>query len=91
MSKISMYTLSTCPWCRKTKKFFKDRDVAFDFVDYDLASEDEQNRIAGEMMKYTGHISFPFVRIGDTVVIGFNPERYEQLLKSGKTEAVVIK
>jgi len=86
MAKISMYTLSTCPWCRKTKKFFKDKNVSFDFIDYDLASEDEQNRIAGEMMKHTGHISFPFVRIGDTVVIGFNPERYEQLLKSEKTE-----
>jgi glutaredoxin len=88
MAKISMYTLSTCPWCRKTKKFFKEKNVPFDFIDYDLAGEDEQNKIAGEMMEYTGHISFPFVRIGDTVVIGFNPERYEQLLKSEKTEAV---
>ena len=89
MSKVSMYTLSTCPWCRKTKKFFGDRKVAFDFVDYDLASEDEQNRIAGEMMKYTGHISFPFVRIDDTVIIGYNPERYEQLLKSDKLEPAI--
>jgi glutaredoxin len=89
MSKVSMYTLSTCPWCRKTKKFFGDRNVQFDFVDYDLASEDEQNRIAGEMMKYTGHISFPFVRIDETVVIGYNPERYEQLLKSDKLEPAV--
>lgn len=81
-----MYTLSTCPWCRKTKKFFKDKGIQFDFIDYDLASEDVQNRIATEMMKNTGHIAFPFVRIGDTVVVGFNPERYEQLLKSGMLE-----
>jgi hypothetical protein len=34
------------------------------------------------MAKYSGHSSFPFVKIGVTVVIGFNTERYEHLLKS---------
>lgn len=89
MANVSMYTLSTCPVCRKTKKFFQDRGIPFSFVDYDLAGEEEQDRIAAEMMKRTGHISFPFVRIGDVVVIGFNPERYEQLIRSGKLEAAV--
>jgi|AGTN01.2.fsa_nt_gi Glutaredoxin and related proteins len=84
--KVSMYTLSTCPWCRKTKKFFSDRKIPFDFVDYDLAGEEMQDKIASEMMKHTGHISFPFVRIDDVVVIGYNPERYEQLLKSEKQQ-----
>lgn len=86
MVKISMYTLSTCPWCRKTKKFFKDRNIPFDFIDYDLAGETEQNRIASDMIKYTGHIAFPLVKIGDQVIIGYNPERYEQLLRSEKLE-----
>jgi glutaredoxin len=81
MKKVSMYTLSTCPWCRKTKKFFKDRGISFDFIDYDLASEDEQDKISKDVMKYTGHIAFPFVRIGDEVVIGHNPEKYEELIK----------
>jgi arsenate reductase-like glutaredoxin family protein len=89
MNKVSMYTLSTCPWCRKTKKFFHDRNIPFDFIDYDLAGEDVQNKIAAEMMKHTGHISFPFVMVGDVVVIGYNPERYEQLLRSGKLEPVI--
>ncbi len=75
-----MYTLSTCPWCRKTKRFFKDRNIPFDYVDYDLANEQEQERIGKEMMKYTGHISFPFVYIDDQVIIGYNPEKYEELI-----------
>jgi glutaredoxin len=81
MKKVSMYTLSTCPWCRKTKKFFKDRNIPFDFVDYDLASEQEQEKISKDMMHYTDHIAFPFVRIGDRVIIGYNPEKYEAELK----------
>lgn len=84
MAKVSMYTISTCPVCRKTKEFFRSRGISFDFIDYDLASESEQNKIAAEMMKGTGDIGFPFVRIGDVVVIGFNPERFEQLLESEK-------
>lgn len=89
MKKVSMYTLSTCPHCRKAKQFFRDRNISFDFIDYDLASEDVQNKIAAEMMAHSGHITFPFVRIGDVVVFGFNPERYEQLLRSEKLEPVI--
>ena len=29
MNKISMYTLSTCPWCRKTKLYFTERHLTF--------------------------------------------------------------
>jgi glutaredoxin len=86
MAKVSIYTISTCPVCRKTKEFFRSRGIPFDLVDFDLTSESEQNRIAAEMMKGTGNIGFPFVKIGDVVVIGFNPERFEQLLKSEKLE-----
>ncbi len=81
MNKVSMYTLSTCPWCRKTKKFFKDKNIPFDYVDYDLASEEEQEKIGKDMQKYTGHIAFPFVRIGDDVIIGYNPEKFEEKIK----------
>ena len=89
MNKVKMYTLSTCPWCRKTKQFFRDKGIQFDFIDYDLAGEDVQNDIAAEMMSHSGHIAFPFVKVGDTVVVGFNPERYEQLLKSEKIEQTI--
>lgn len=81
MKKVSMYTLSTCPWCRKTKKFFQERKIPFEYVDYDLAGEEEQEKIAREMMNYTGHIAFPFVRIGDEVIIGYNPEKFEEKIK----------
>ena len=81
MKKVILYTLSTCPWCRKTKKFFKDKNIPFEYIDYDLADEATQERIGAEMLKYTDHIAFPFVKIGDKVVIGYNPEKFEELLK----------
>lgn len=79
MKKVSMYTLSTCPWCRKTRKFFTENKIAFDFVDYDLADEVTQTRIMQEL-DAAGANGFPFVKIDGHVVIGYNPERYMALL-----------
>ncbi|MBS7623242.1 glutaredoxin family protein [Candidatus Bathyarchaeota archaeon] len=78
-----MYTLSSCPWCRKAKQFFKDRNITFEYVDYDLASEEEQRRIREEMLRHGGSTAFPFVRIGEDVTVGYNPERYSELLELG--------
>lgn len=76
-----MYTLSTCPWCQKTKKFFEDRNIPFEFIDYDLADPEEQEKIWEEMTKYGGSTAFPYVKIGGKVVVGYHPEKYEELLK----------
>lgn len=80
MEKVSMYTLSTCPWCRKTKKFFREKNIEFDYVDYDLAGEEEQDKIMEEMARHGGSGAFPFVKIGDKVVVGYNPGKYSELL-----------
>ncbi len=84
MERVYMYTLSTCPWCRKTKQFFKDNKIEFDYIDFDLASEEDQDRIREEMSRYGG-TAFPFVKIGEKVVIGYDPEKYSELcgLKKG--------
>ena len=45
-TKVSMYTLSTCPSCNKAKKFFADRHIAFQFTNYDLADQATQDKWA---------------------------------------------
>jgi glutaredoxin len=77
--KVSMYTLSTCPWCMKTKAFFNAKKIQFDYIDYDLADEETQARIMDELTE-AGANGFPFVKINDEIIMGYNPERFEQLL-----------
>lgn len=84
--KVIMYTISTDPWCGKTKQFFKDRGVPVDCKDYDMASDEEQKHIVKDMRKFTDHIAFPFVRIGDQVIVGYNPIRYDEILKRAALE-----
>lgn len=79
------YTLSYCPWCKRTKRFFTEHNIPFECIDYDLASPEEQARIEAEISAYSGgHVSFPYVVIGGEVVMGYDPDRYRALLHLGE-------
>ena len=78
-TKVSMYTLSICPSCNKAKKFFVDRRIPFQFTDYDLADEATQDKIMREVEAEEVE-AFPFVRIGDQTVQGYDPKRFAKLL-----------
>jgi glutaredoxin len=78
--KVFMYTLSVCPSCEKAKKFFAERRIPFEFINYDLAPVEVQDKILRELE--TEEIqAFPWVRIGDQTVQGYDPKRYARLLE----------
>jgi glutaredoxin len=79
MKRVEMYTLSTCPWCGKAKQSFTDWGIPYTYIDYDLADLPAQEKIIEEMDKYDAN-GFPFVKIGNDFVRGYNPERYADLL-----------
>lgn len=85
MKKVIIYTLSTCPWCRKTEKFFTENHIPFEHVDYDLAGEEEQEKIMEEMKRTGGTGAFPYVRINGEVIVGYNPKKYAALMGVGRT------
>jgi glutaredoxin len=77
---VELYTLSTCPWSRSAKAFLDDRRVKYDYVDYDLADAGEQARIREEMIGRAA-AAFPFVKIGDEFIVGYNPDAFTRLLE----------
>ncbi len=80
MKKLTIYTLSTCLWCRKTKKYFEEKGVEFDAVDYDKQDEAKQKAMAAEMKAAGFNCSFPFVRIDGECAQGFDPAEFERML-----------
>ncbi len=78
---IKLYTLSTCSHCLRTKRFFKDNEIAMEFVDVDLLSGAERERTMDEVRKLNPDCSFPTICIGDTVIVGFNEEKLKKALK----------
>lgn len=76
---VELYTLSTCPWSRSAKAFLDDRRVTYSYIDYDLAAEDVQSRIQREMLAVNA-AAFPYARIGEDFIVGYNPDAYTRLL-----------
>ena len=82
MKKITIYSLSTCLWCKKTKKYFEENKIPYEFVDYDKQDEDRQEKMMEEMRASGCTGSFPFTRICSTCVQGYDPAEFAKLLKS---------
>lgn len=74
MHKVELFALSTCAWCRKTKRFFHLHNVDYEFADVDLLSPAERQEVLQEMARWNPRLSFP------TVVVGFNEERLREVL-----------
>ena len=72
--KIFLYALSTCVWCKRTKKFLKDNDLAFEYIDVDLCSGEEVSKIKNDMLNRSSRIAYPMIIIDDKILIsGFPP------------------
>ncbi len=80
MKKVTLYALSTCPWCKKAKQYLAKQKIPFRYVEYDLASEDEQEEIMDLIGECGGTGEFPFVLIGRQGVNGYDPDEYARLL-----------
>lgn len=78
--KIKLYTLSTCSHCNRTKSFFKEYGIDMEFIDVDLLSGDERERIMNEVRKLNPDCSFPTICINDVIVVGFNEEKLKKAL-----------
>ena len=81
MKKITIYALSTCLWCKKTKKYFDEKKIHYETVDYDKQDEASQQKMMQEMRAAGCSGSFPFLKIGGTCVQGYDPEEFERLIE----------
>ncbi len=77
---VFIYALSTCPYCRMTKKYLTENNVPYDFVDVDLLTGDEKQKVVDEVKALSGGTSFPVIKVDDEVIVGFNKVRLKELL-----------
>ena len=78
---VYVYTLSTCPWCRKTKQWFTDSKIDFEYVDVDTLPADEQDEVADKAFKLSGGRRFAVVVINGEVIVGHSPDKFLEHLK----------
>jgi glutaredoxin-like protein NrdH len=79
--KVLVYVLSTCAWCKMTKKFLKDNDIEYEYVDVDLASDEDHEKIRQDIIDRGSEPSFPTLIIDDkTVITGFRKDLIKEAL-----------
>ena len=81
---IKLYALSTCPWCKKTKKLLEEKEVNYEAVDLDLLQGEKQNEVLEQVDSLTSKRSFPLLEIGDTVIQGYKEEEIREALEDEK-------
>lgn len=75
MSKVIIYTTPTCIYCKMTKKFLSDHNIAYE--EKDVSSDAEARE---EMVKKSGQLGVPVIDIDGQITIGFDEEKISGLL-----------
>lgn len=75
MKKVKIYSTPNCPFCKKTKEFFKMHKI--NYVDINVA-EDEKSR--DEMIEKSGQMSVPVIEIRDEIIVGFDEQELKEKL-----------
>jgi glutaredoxin-like protein NrdH len=79
--KVTMYGLSTCVWCRKTKKLLTDLGVDFDFIYVDKLEGEEEDLVVKEVRQFNPSVSFPTTVInGEKAIVGFKEKEIREAL-----------
>lgn len=75
--KVIVYSTPTCPYCVYAKQYFTQQGVPF--VDVDVSRD---RAAAQEMIDKSGQMGVPVIDIGGEIVVGFQPDLFEKLMRS---------
>ena len=75
MSQVKVYSTPACPYCKKTKQFLTDNNIAYQTID---VASDKAGR--DEMVNRTGQIGVPVVDIDGELSVGFDEDWLRQKL-----------
>ncbi len=81
---IMLYALSTCVWCKKTKRLLNELGVDYYFIDVDLVDTQDKEKINQKVLKWNPAGSYPTIVIDDQqCIVGYDPERIKEVLGDG--------
>ena len=75
MKNVTIYSTTTCTYCKMAKQFFSDNNIKYQ--EHDVGSDLEKRK---EMIEKSGQMGVPVIIIGDDIVVGFDQARISKLL-----------
>jgi glutaredoxin-like protein NrdH len=80
--KVLVYALSTCAWCKMTKRFLNDHNIEYEYVDVDLTTDEDHEKIRQDIINKGGEPSFPTLIVDNkTVITGFRKDLIKEALE----------
>lgn len=73
---VRVFSTPSCPYCVALKGFLKEHNIVFEDID---VSKDETAQ--KEMIEKSGQYGVPVIDVNGEIIVGFNQERINQLLK----------
>jgi glutaredoxin-like protein NrdH len=79
--KVLLYALSTCAWCKMTKQYLKDNKIEYEYVDVDLCTQKDHEKIRRDIQNRGGEPTYPTIIIDDRILInGFRKDKINEAL-----------
>ena len=75
MTKVVLFSTTTCSWCRRAKKYFKENRISFNEVNIERDAS-----AARTIQKKTGQRGVPVIKIGSKWIVGFDQPAIEREL-----------
>ncbi|MCF8104334.1 MAG: glutaredoxin family protein [Desulfohalobiaceae bacterium] len=82
---VKLYSLSTCSHCKSTKRLLDECNVQYDVTDVDLLAGEERAAILEDVKSLNPKCSFPTIKIGDKVIIGYKEQEIKDALGLGES------
>lgn len=78
---ITLYALSTCVWCKRTKALLQDMGVAYDYVFVDNLAGAARDKTMEEIKQWNPRCSFPSLVIKNSqCIVGFDEKKIREAI-----------
>jgi glutaredoxin len=77
---VMLYALSTCGWCKKTKRLLNELGIEYHYVDVDLVTEEHQGDVLDEVKGWNPRGTFPTLIVNDECIVGYKEEKIKEVL-----------
>ena len=71
---VLVYAISTCGWCKRAKKFLMDNDVEYEYIDIDLATNEDKEKIKKDITTRGGPLAYPTLIIDNKILLTGAPQ-----------------
>lgn len=75
MKEITIYSTPTCHYCQLAKQYFSAHGLSY--TEHNVLSDIEKRK---EMIAMTGQLGVPVIKIGDSVLVGFQEQKINELI-----------